>query len=84
VDYENSSRLPLLLLSGMEDHICPPSVNLSNWKKQSKAPTATEHKEYPGRCHSPGQTGWEEVADYALDRSVQHATGAAATSPSAQ
>ena len=49
-----------------EDRICPPSVNEANFKKQSQAPATTEHKEYPGRCHFPGQDGWEEVADYIL------------------
>ena len=33
---------------------------------------ATEHKEYPGRCHYPGQDGWEEVADFILGWTVEH------------
>ena len=66
VDYRNPSRAPLLLVTGAEDRICPPSVNEANFKKQHQAPAATEHKEYPGRCHFPGQDGWEEVADSAL------------------
>ena len=75
VDYENPSRPPLLLVTGTEDRICPPSVNESNWKKQRQAPSATEHKEYPGRCHFPGQDGWEEVADYTLSWTSQHSDG---------
>jgi pimeloyl-ACP methyl ester carboxylesterase len=67
VNYENPARPPLLLLTGTEDRICPPSVNAANFKKQRKAPSATEHKEYPGRCHYPGQDGWEQVADDALE-----------------
>jgi hypothetical protein len=51
-------------------------VNRSTFNKQKQAPSATDHKEYPGRCHFPGQDGWEEVADYALDWTVSHATGA--------
>ena len=67
VDYRNPARPPLLLVTGAEDRICPPSVNKANFKKQSHAPSATEHREYPGRCHFPGQDGWEEVApDYVL------------------
>ena len=67
VDYRNSDRAPLLLVTGTEDRICPPSVNKANFHKQKKAPSATEHKEYPGRCHFPGQDGWEGVADYILE-----------------
>jgi pimeloyl-ACP methyl ester carboxylesterase len=73
IDYKNPSRPPLLLLTGSEDRISPPSVNRSNLKKQAHAPSATAYKEYPGRCHYPGQEGWEEVADYALSWTVEHA-----------
>ncbi len=76
VDYRNPNRPPLLLLTGTEDRICPPSVNRANWKKQQQAPAATEHKEYPGRCHFPGQDGWEEVADDALQWATAHADAA--------
>jgi pimeloyl-ACP methyl ester carboxylesterase len=79
VNYENPARPPLLLITGDVDRICPPSVNVSNWKKQSHAPAATEHREYPGRCHFPGQDGWEEVADYALEWTVEHAEVPAAS-----
>ena len=75
VDYGNPARPPLLLVTGSEDRICPPSVNKANFKKQSKAPSATEHREFPGRCHFPGQAGWEEVADFAISWAVEH-TGA--------
>jgi hypothetical protein len=41
----------------------------------------TELKEYPDRTHyTCGDTGWEPVADYALDWAVRH-VGAAAGSP---
>jgi pimeloyl-ACP methyl ester carboxylesterase len=83
VDYENPKRAPLLFLTGTEDRICPPSVNVANFKKQQKAPSATEHKEYPGRCHWPGQDGWEAVADDALNWCLEHKRGTpAATAPS--
>jgi pimeloyl-ACP methyl ester carboxylesterase len=67
VDYNNPSRPPLLLVTGAVDRICPPSVNRANFKQQRKAPSVTEHKEYPGRSHFPGQDGWEEVADDVLN-----------------
>jgi pimeloyl-ACP methyl ester carboxylesterase len=74
VNYRNPSRPPLLLVTGTEDRICPPSVNEATFKKQREAPSATEHKEYPGRCHYPGQDGWEEVADFALGWTVEHSS----------
>ena len=73
VNYKNPARAPLLLVTGTEDRICPPSVSLSNFKQQRKAPSATEHKEYPGRSHWPGQDGWEELADYMLNWTTEHA-----------
>lgn len=84
VDYRNPARAPLLLITGAEDRICPPSVNRSNLKKQRKAASTTEAREYPGRCHYPGQDGWEEVADFVLQWTVEHArtaTAAAADAP---
>jgi len=47
-------------------------VNKANFKKQRHAPSATEHTEYPGRCHFPGQDGWEEVADFVLSWATEH------------
>jgi pimeloyl-ACP methyl ester carboxylesterase len=83
VDYESPKRPPLLLLTGEEDRICPPSVNVANFKKQQQAPSATEHKEYPGRCHFPGQDGWETVADDALEWALEQVGGTPApTAPS--
>jgi len=73
VDYKNPARPPLLLITGTEDHISPPSVNKANLKRQQQAKSATEYKEYPGRSHFiAGQDGWEEVADYALSWAADH------------
>ena len=77
VDYRNPKRPPLLLVTGTEDRICPPAVLRANFKKQREAPSATDSKEYPGRCHFPGQDGWEEVADYILSWTTEHADRAA-------
>jgi pimeloyl-ACP methyl ester carboxylesterase len=73
VDYRNPARPPLLLATGSLDRICPPAVNKSNFTQQRKAPSATEHKEFPGRSHFPGQDGWEELADTLLDWTTEHA-----------
>ena len=79
VNYRNPERAPLLLATGTLDRICPPSVNVSNFNQQRKAPSVTEHKEYPGRSHWPGQDGWEELADDLLNWTVEHARGRAAS-----
>jgi pimeloyl-ACP methyl ester carboxylesterase len=85
VNYRNPLRAPLLLATGTEDRICPPSVNESNFKQQEKAPSVTEHKEYPGRSHWPGQDGWEELADYFLNWTIEHSrAGAAQTAKAAR
>jgi pimeloyl-ACP methyl ester carboxylesterase len=73
VNYRNPDRAPLLLVTGAEDRICPPAVNKANFGHPKKAPSATDHREYPGRCHFPGQDGWEEVADFILDWTTSHA-----------
>ncbi len=73
VDYKNDSRAPLLFVSASEDHIMPPSVQKSN-AKHYRSNTITEVKEYAGFSHLlPGQRGWEQVADDALDWALQHA-----------
>ena len=79
VDYKNDDRAPLLFISGSEDHLMPPSVQRSN-AKHYKSNTITEVKEYEGRAHlQTAQDGWEEVADYALEWALAHATQPAAT-----
>jgi pimeloyl-ACP methyl ester carboxylesterase len=73
VDYENDARAPLLFVSGENDHLMPPSVQQSN-ARHYKSNTITEVAEFPGRAHlMPAETGWEEVADFALDWAVKHA-----------
>jgi pimeloyl-ACP methyl ester carboxylesterase len=74
VDYHNDARAPLLFISGSEDHLMPPVVQLSN-AKHYKSNTITEVKEFSGRSHlMPAQNGWEEIADYALAWAVEHAS----------
>lgn len=76
VDYHNDARPPLLFISGSEDHLMPPKVQESN-AKHYKSATVTEVKVFDGFAHLlPAQAGWEDVADYALEWAVAHATGA--------
>jgi pimeloyl-ACP methyl ester carboxylesterase len=73
VNYENPARGSLLLICGTEDRISPPAVNSKLVKLQSKNPSATELKVYPGRPHfMAGLDGWEELADTALNWSLEH------------
>ncbi len=75
VDFHNSDRAPLLLISGGADHVSPPSVVEANFKLYGKSTAVTEYREFPERTHyTLGQEGWEEVADYALDWALQHAS----------
>jgi len=79
VDFKNSRRAPLLFIAGGDDHVAPASLNESNLKHYRKSDAITELKEFPGRSHyTLGQEGWEDVADYALDWAVSHATEPAA------
>jgi len=73
VDYHNDSRVPLLFVSGSEDHIMPPEVQRSN-AKHYKSRTITEIREYDGYAHLlPAQDGWENIADEVLDWALKHA-----------
>jgi pimeloyl-ACP methyl ester carboxylesterase len=78
VDYANDARAPLLFISGSEDHLMPPKIQQSN-AKHYKSDTITEVKEFEGPHLLPSAPGWEQVADYALEWAVSHATQASAT-----
>ena len=73
MNYENAVRPPLLSLSrAPRTASARRLLNEALAKKQRQAPSATEAKVYPGRCHYPGQDGWEEVADFILGWTVEH------------
>ncbi len=64
---------PLLVIAGEEDHIIPASLNFKNFEAYADAPSVTDFKMFPGRCHwIIGQTGWEEVAKYTADWLAKH------------
>lgn len=63
-----SSRPPILLIAGGEDHIVTAGYTRSNFHLISQSPGISAFKEFPGRPHFTGAVeGWEAVADYALD-----------------
>ena len=74
VNFKNSTRAPLLLIAGGDDHVVPASMNRENFKRYRKSAAVTAFKEFPGRTHyTVGQDGWPEVADYALSWSLENA-----------
>ena len=74
VNYKNRDRAPLLFISGSEDHLMPPKLQLSNAKHYKADGLVTEVKEFEGPHLLPARDGWEEIADYALDWAVRHTT----------
>jgi pimeloyl-ACP methyl ester carboxylesterase len=79
VDYHNDARAPQLFISGSDDHLMPPSIQRSN-AKHYKSDTITEVKEFPGPHLLPAAPGWEDVADYALEWAIEHASSPAGAS----
>ena len=73
VDYRNAQRAPLLLVSGSEDHLMPPSIQRSN-PRRYKSDAVTEIREYEGKPHLMSSApGWERIADEVLEWALQHA-----------
>jgi pimeloyl-ACP methyl ester carboxylesterase len=67
VDTDNSTRGPLLLISGLEDHTVPDVVTRSTLKQYRSSTAVTELKQFEGRGHSLTiDAGWRDVADAVL------------------
>jgi pimeloyl-ACP methyl ester carboxylesterase len=77
VDVHKDSRAPLLVIGNTKDHTVPASVSKAAAKRQAKSRAVVEYVEYPGRPHFPTASGWEPVADHALDWAIGHAEGTA-------
>ena len=68
-------RAPLLLIAGGRDNIVPASTTRTNFKLYRKSDAITDVKEFHDRSHfTIGESGWENVADYALDWANRHIT----------
>jgi pimeloyl-ACP methyl ester carboxylesterase len=75
IDFAGQDRAPLLLIGGGKDLIADASMTRAIYKKQSRAKALTELKIYEDRSHwTLGDAGWEDVADFALNWAVEHAT----------
>lgn len=67
VDWKRQGRAPLLVVAGGEDRMATPRYARELARRHRKAAgSITAYREYPGRSHYIGQSGWEEVADDAL------------------
>jgi pimeloyl-ACP methyl ester carboxylesterase len=67
VDTRNSSRGPLLLIAGEQDHTVPATVTRQTRKLYRKSTAVTDYQEFAGRGHSLAlDSGWREVADASL------------------
>jgi pimeloyl-ACP methyl ester carboxylesterase len=68
VDTRNSSRGPLLLISGGKDHTVPESVVRATVAQYRHSEAVTDLIDFPDRGHSLTiDSGWPEVARTALD-----------------
>jgi pimeloyl-ACP methyl ester carboxylesterase len=76
-DYSDDDRAPLLFVSGGSDHILPVAVQRENYKKNAKhSKVIAAHKVFAGRDHyTCGEHGWEAVADFALEWSLNPVAG---------
>jgi alpha-beta hydrolase superfamily lysophospholipase len=67
VNTKNSTRGPLLLISGTADHTVPDVVTQSTLKQYRHSTAVTELKQFEGRGHSLTiDSGWKDVADSIL------------------
>ena len=64
VDTGNTTRGPLLLISGLEDHTVPDAVTRSTLKQYRHSTAVTELRQFEGRGHSLTiDSGWSEIAE---------------------
>ena len=68
VDTRNSSRGPLLLMSGGKDHTVPESVVRATLAQYRHSEAVTDIIDFPDRGHSLTiDSGWQTVAATVLD-----------------
>jgi hypothetical protein len=73
VDFAKQGRIPLLFIGMEEDHVVSPKATMHNERKYDDSVSITEYHEFEGRPHFRGASGWEEVADFAIDWAERHA-----------
>ncbi|MDS9469428.1 alpha/beta hydrolase [Paracoccus sp. MBLB3053] len=74
IRWDNPQRAPLFLIGGELDLIADSEMTAAIFRKQERAPSRTDLKIFAGRSHwTCLDTGWEKVADAALDWAVANA-----------
>ena len=67
VNVRRNNRAPLLMIGAAQDQLAPPSLVQANARTYRDSLATTEYREFPGRTHFIiAQSGWQEVADFAL------------------
>lgn len=73
VDTRNPERGPMLLISGEKDNTVPWALANAAFNRQGRNPDPTEITELRGRGHALViDSGWQEVADTALEFLTKH------------
>lgn len=68
VDTCNSTRGPLLLISGQGDRLAPDGVTRASHRLYNSSAAVTDLKQFTGRGHSMIiDSGWRTIADYTLN-----------------
>jgi len=64
VDFRKRAAAPLLVIAGGADHIVPPQINRTNFRRLKRGGWLADFLEFPGRGHwIIAEPGWQEVAD---------------------
>ena len=68
INIANTTRGPLLLISGLADNTVPPVLVKSTLRAYRKSPAVTEYREFANRGHSLTiDSGWQEIAEHILN-----------------
>ncbi len=84
VDTRNPARGPMKIISGQKDNTVPWAIANASFKRQRRNPAVTTIQEIPGRGHSLViDSGWQQVAQAALEFIEEHRDGRPTQEPNA-
>lgn len=68
IRWSNDERAPLLLIAGEKDRTADAAMVKAMYRRHKRSLAVTEFRQFAGRSHwLCAETGWEEIADAALD-----------------